>query len=931
MAFSTLRIGQSFNNRQLVCNRDYCSTQRTQEKFWLRTQQRKLIPDRCSRTYLTISRISSQLYSDPFHFLYEVIQNADDADYSAADNKKETPSLKFTVRERELVIDLNEDGFTLANVIAICSTGRSSKKNNAATTGEKGFGFKSIFGIASKVHIQSGVWSFAFHHQRHEDGIGMISPSRHDREVLPVGVQTRFTLTYSFHDGTDIQGLCAYIKQQPATVLNFLRRIQKIQFTFDVDPSCNDSIVFEKLPQEKTGEHRLEESRNGNKQTRYFRGWVRDVKDMPTRFGRPNSSSRVLIHLPLKDHETSQPLLDSAGQHVFAYLPVNKIPSLPFIIQADFMLPASRQDVIDNAWNRKLRENIVKLFADCVRHYAKAAGHNLQYSWLRFLPRGRMSGFWEGFPNMVFEELKNTRAFLSMTNSLYYPHQLRAVPDRFLHKGNALLPNRSDSYFFLATGYASEDSLLLKDLGIQTLTSEEMLEAVVADSNSTTSRLHSTVLNDAWQDQHAMLLKSFLTGPFKVTNAAKQLRGTKVFPLRCGVDLEWRNVTDSPVYLPEVLNERSGDTKVQIYMPTDLGMQVIHPDAVATAARKELYTLLDLRRCSSIKICDAIESAHQKGDTKLVVNLQAHLEILFWFEYARTSKLCAHTEGPAHYGCTSDLFFQSKKEFDAEKVVNLRETDEKRKNLLYDGHQQSNMRSFSRNGKTWMQWLEEIAKVRWYPCLQDPAARGILHWTIKAVLKENPDSFVPLLRAHWAQEYAETCRFNSKIREAILDAEVPCMGGGRLKLRDSFFPTHDILQWARKYHVDKSIGILDLPEASQGLQLTDWACLKELGIKSTAKLEFFKKILTKLAESATMTLDKGLMAGLYRSIGDLATFQDQETLQVRYCIPLDQDLTSYSRNCSPNRSSFGIPRAARGCQSMNVSGAASSHCLKNRL
>ena len=58
------------------------------------------------------------------------------------------------------------------------------------------------------------------------------------------------------------------------------------------------------------------------------------------------------------------------GQYIFAYLPVNMVPGLPFMIQADFMLPASRQDVVDNPWNRRIREQVARLFATLASQWA---------------------------------------------------------------------------------------------------------------------------------------------------------------------------------------------------------------------------------------------------------------------------------------------------------------------------------------------------------------------------------------------------------------------------------------------------------------------------------------------------------------------------------------------------------------------------------
>ena len=73
------------------------------------------------------------LYDDTFRFFYELIQNADDAFYDKAANENAPPCIDFKVQEKQMIVDLNEDGFNLANVLAICSTGQSSKADNSET------------------------------------------------------------------------------------------------------------------------------------------------------------------------------------------------------------------------------------------------------------------------------------------------------------------------------------------------------------------------------------------------------------------------------------------------------------------------------------------------------------------------------------------------------------------------------------------------------------------------------------------------------------------------------------------------------------------------------------------------------------------------------------------------------------------------------
>ncbi|MBQ8135261.1 MAG: ATP-binding protein [Clostridia bacterium] len=89
-----------------------------------------------------------------------MIQNVDDCDYE----KPEFCCLdiNFDFNQNQIVLTYNETGFTPANVFAI--TGIAEAAKNITSTkneiGEKGIGFKSVFGVAEKVWIRSGFFSF---------------------------------------------------------------------------------------------------------------------------------------------------------------------------------------------------------------------------------------------------------------------------------------------------------------------------------------------------------------------------------------------------------------------------------------------------------------------------------------------------------------------------------------------------------------------------------------------------------------------------------------------------------------------------------------------------------------------------------------------------------------------------------------------------
>lgn len=92
---------------------------------------------------LKLSRIkislSEELYTKDTHFILEFVQNADDNSY--ADSVRRTApgptlELRLDIRRRVITIFCNEEGFSEANVKAICSVGASTKSRQEGYIGK---------------------------------------------------------------------------------------------------------------------------------------------------------------------------------------------------------------------------------------------------------------------------------------------------------------------------------------------------------------------------------------------------------------------------------------------------------------------------------------------------------------------------------------------------------------------------------------------------------------------------------------------------------------------------------------------------------------------------------------------------------------------------------------------------------------------------
>ncbi|MCC6694359.1 MAG: hypothetical protein IT365_01900 [Candidatus Hydrogenedentes bacterium] len=94
------------------------------------------------------------MYSDLTHFVYELLQNADD--YGATE-------VQFKLTATDVTVEHNGTPFTPENVFAITSFGESTSRDDMLKTGRFGVGFKSVFAFTATPIIVSGDEHFMIH------------------------------------------------------------------------------------------------------------------------------------------------------------------------------------------------------------------------------------------------------------------------------------------------------------------------------------------------------------------------------------------------------------------------------------------------------------------------------------------------------------------------------------------------------------------------------------------------------------------------------------------------------------------------------------------------------------------------------------------------------------------------------------------------
>lgn len=305
------------------------------------------------------------LYSNKLRFIYELIQNVDDCDYEKIDDCSLNIEFDWTGSKGKIVLTYNEKGFTPLNVFGI--TGIAEQiKNTAADKveiGEKGIGFKSVFGIADRVLIESGLFSFSL---TKEEFIVPIPEYKNFRGCTG----TRLTLEMPSQEVKNIyevlenqyRDTSALLNQNPILFLNkltslrfFANRNRTIKFYVQRKQGNQVNGILE----ESDVEISVEICKDGEIKSKRAR-CVRYTKDII--FGEKECKSRYgdKVSFKLRRHKLIAifPIFDEKGGkdfegRLYSFLPTQVCTRVPIVLHAPFKLDSSREFVDpqeNNAW-----------------------------------------------------------------------------------------------------------------------------------------------------------------------------------------------------------------------------------------------------------------------------------------------------------------------------------------------------------------------------------------------------------------------------------------------------------------------------------------------------------------------------------------------------------------------------------------------------
>ncbi|UKZ69385.1 uncharacterized protein TrAtP1_010394 [Trichoderma atroviride] len=567
----------------------------------------------------SIKTLAKQIYGSGARFVFELLQNAEDNNFSKT---TEDPYISFEVYENRIVVECNEDGFTERDLVAICAVGQSTKSTSYGYIGAKGIGFKSVFIAAWKVHIQSGNFSFEFRHKRDDPGLGMVRPIWIPTNEKLKGPLTRMTLY--FHDEGDkdeLQRLKSIIFKQlddlQQTSLLFLKKLQRIKMVFyDKSNRVEKSKEFLKRQVDKyrvaldTDSAKDNETRKESQiyhiTTLTAHGLARsDNRDLPNTDDTQtiSTSAEVVLAFPLTAE--FKPIVNTKKkQEIFAFLPVRE-SDYKFLIHSDFDTSANRQDIITTSTrNENLLDWIAKAFLTAIKQFCEHS--SLCYEWPLFLPNteGALDTFWAEL-NIKIRRIVTT----SPTLKSRHRRDPRVITDISIltkdatYEGGVPLFDDPDKDPFLSPKYSKPVRSVLKGYGLKNISPNAILEMLESDLRNPNSKMHGKKTDGAWYSAVASLLCSWFDRNYSFLNRLRQL---PLIPLRDG---KWISAALGPIYFPMTKN---------IPIPERLDIRVLPVERIFDDEWNRLFVQLGVLEADIVAVRASILRAYMSPNNGLL-------------------------------------------------------------------------------------------------------------------------------------------------------------------------------------------------------------------------------------------------------------------------------------------------------------------------
>lgn len=341
-------------------------------------------------------------------FIFELVQNVDDCKYKNINDCKLT--FQFDLKHDILKLEYNELGFKPKNVIAITGLGDSTKNHRKVTDvseektmdhsdlfeiGEKGIGFKSIFGLAKSVNIKSGYFNFTINRKNvFLPEVGDYSDFDYsDNTILELKLDKGMTEELYYFLRHKYKSVKSVINENP---ILFLNKLTEITYYVSEDDYFGFRVTRDKQTEEYSESRiKIEYFSNDSEDvviyaTKFTHEIEYSINECKSRYGEEENNPRkhkIIVIAP------DNPSLIDEGR-LYSFFATNHKIYAPFIIHAPFKLNYGRTLVDSqsqsansmNLWfNRTMTEMMTMVYYAYYR-LSKIHGKNIYY----YIPKNNL-------------------------------------------------------------------------------------------------------------------------------------------------------------------------------------------------------------------------------------------------------------------------------------------------------------------------------------------------------------------------------------------------------------------------------------------------------------------------------------------------------------------------------------------------------------
>lgn len=304
-----------------------------------------------------IGRIGPMLladrYDDRTHFIFELLQNAEDA-LGRRTGWKGSRAVSFQLTEDALRVEHFGRPFDEADVRGICGIGQSTKDLTAI--GRFGIGFKSVYAVTSRPEIHSGPEAFAIESFVWPKDVPAIERDP-DATLILIPLET----SAEVHHGDLARGIG---RLDPSALL-FLRQIEEIRWSVEGGQS---GIFLRESREVGTDVRRVTVIGQEHGQPDVAEEWLILSRTVATEEGRNAGYVELAFSLKVDPDSRHERIARVERSPLVVFFPTVLETHLGFLVQGPYRTTPSRDNVPrGDVWNQHLVRETASLLGQSLR------------------------------------------------------------------------------------------------------------------------------------------------------------------------------------------------------------------------------------------------------------------------------------------------------------------------------------------------------------------------------------------------------------------------------------------------------------------------------------------------------------------------------------------------------------------------------------